>query len=434
MEFPKVLIITRSALNDSDGRSSTLTNLFDGYDRDKVASIFIETKQPKTKCYSRYFQISEYSLIRKIFHPSTQTGFDLRVDDGAVVNIDYSRKEEGIMSWVRRHRSIIFSWMREFLWGLNGWQTKELRDFILDFSPDVIWMDGSPLILMNRLHRYVKDVCKKPNVYFVMDDIYSYPKTLNPLTLLDYRRLRKLVNHNITSSDKVYVASPKMKQEYDMVFSINSSFLSKGADFSKIKPIGTNHHEGIKLVYLGQAYCGRIYTLIDLVNKLKEKNDNGAKFFLTIYSNDYIKSNLKKKVQIEGVSTVRDAVPYTEIPRVMQENDVLLFVETLKDKFKNLARLSFSTKIVDYLVSGKCIMAIGHKDIAPICYFKDNNIAFVADNENEINKNLEKLLDEKNRLIMAKNSFDFARRNHEIRTIHEELHNTFINMTNNIAL
>ena len=425
METPKILIITRGVWKDSEGTSSTLTNFFKGYDRDKIAEIYIETKQPQTVCCSRFFQISEYSLIKKIFLPKTKTGFDFRNDSEFVTNEEVSNKEARTMNWVRRHRSYLFIWLRELLWSFNGWQTKELRDFIQEFNPDMIWMDGSPRILMNRLHQYVKKVSGKPSTLFLMDDVYTYPRTWNLLELLYYKKLRSLVRKNVACSDKVFVASPKMKEEYDKTFNIDSYFIAKGADFSHIKPIGTIPHKGTKMVYLGQVYCGRIFTLMRLVEILKKKNDAGESFYLTIYTNNYISPKEMEKVQVEGVSEVRDVVPYSEISRVMEDNDILLFVETFEEKYKNLARLSFSTKIVDYLSSGKCIFAIGPGEIAPIRYFKDNDIAFVASMPEEIEETINEIIVPESRQEMANRSFEFAKEKHDIKDLHRRLYRIF---------
>ena len=429
METPRILIITRGVWKDSEGTSSTLTNFFKGYDRDKIAEIYIETKQPQTVCCSRFFQISEYSLIKKIFLPKTKTGFDFRSDSEFVTNEEISNKEDRTMNWVRRHRSYLFIWLRELLWSFNGWQTKELRDFIQDFNPDMIWMDGSPRILMNRLHQYVKKVSGKPSTLFLMDDVYTYPRTWNLLELLYYKKLRSLVRKNVACSDKVFVASPKMKEEYDETFNIDSYFIAKGADFSQVQPIGTTPHKGIKLVYLGQVYCGRIYTLIRLVEILKKKNEEGADFHLSIYTNNYIPPKELEKVQVEGVSEVLDVVPYSELGKVMEENDILLFVETFEEKYKNLARLSFSTKIVDYLASGKCIFAIGPGEIAPIRYFNDNEVAFVATIHDEIEKKIDETITEQSRQEMAAHSFEFAKKEHDIDDLHNRLYKIFENIT-----
>ena len=60
---------------------------------------------------------------------------------------------------------------------------------------------------------------------------------------------------------------------------------------------------------------------------------------------------------------------YQEIQRILQYADVVVFAEALEGKEANIAKLSFSTKITDYISNGKCVLAIGKRYIAPIDYF-----------------------------------------------------------------
>ena len=86
--LPKVLILSRGVWDDTDGTSSTLTNLFEDYDHDKLAHVYIETIAPNTKCCHRFFQISEFSLIHKIYRWRTKTGhaFDTQGQTQAITN------------------------------------------------------------------------------------------------------------------------------------------------------------------------------------------------------------------------------------------------------------------------------------------------------------------------------------------------------------
>ena len=175
--LPKVLILSRGVWNDASGTSSTLTNLFRDYDPDKLAHIYIESTKPNTRCCHRFFQISEFSLVQKLYKWRTKNGFVIDNNHGnntEVVNEQIVEKETKTMNYVRGHRSIWFSFAREILWFFNGWKSKELKQFVLDFDPDVIWMDGSPLPLMNRLYDYVLKIANKPAVIFMQDDVYTY--------------------------------------------------------------------------------------------------------------------------------------------------------------------------------------------------------------------------------------------------------------------
>lgn len=131
MEYPKLLIVSRLVWNDNS-TSNTLTNLFEDYDPNKIARIYIETKQPNTKCCHKFFQISEYSLIKRLFNWRVKTG--RVIDESAGINvveekshIKLSNNEASLMTFVRSHRSCFFTFLRELLWAFwRGGKQKNL--------------------------------------------------------------------------------------------------------------------------------------------------------------------------------------------------------------------------------------------------------------------------------------------------------------------
>ncbi|MDL2224159.1 hypothetical protein LJB92_02480 [Bacteroidales bacterium OttesenSCG-928-M06] len=415
-KHPKILIVSRNVWDDSAGGSSTLSNIFQNFDSSKLAHIYIETKIPKTKCCNLFFQISEFSLINRIFNKSIKTGFFIDTNaNNLSLNENVSKKEEQAMGYARRNRSIVHAFLREILWLFNGWRSKELKKFIEDFNPDVVWLDGSPLILMNRLHRYVLKISNKPSTIFLMDDAYTY-KSCNstPLNYLYRFFLRKLIKKNVDQSRDVFVCSPKMKEEYDDLFGINSMVISKGIDFSSKSFQSHQVNTPIKLVYLGQVIYGRVYSLISIVKALKEINKESIKAQLHIYTNNSIPDDIRQELEVENHSFLFKAVPYSETVDIINSSDILVFAESFVPQYRNVARLSFSTKITDYLSSGKCIFAIGPQDVAPIEYLMKEDSAIIATSENLILDKLNMLLNDKSIIAeYSKKAYDCAVKNHD---------------------
>lgn len=394
--LPKVLILSRGVWDDTKGVSSTLTNLFSDYDADKLAHIYIESTTPNTQCCHRFFQISEFSLVRKLYKWRTKTGYSI---DTYNVKIDSANehivlKENQTLNYVREHRSLWFSFAREILWLFNGWKSRELERFILDFDADVIWMDGSPLPLMNRLYNYVLKIARKPAVIFMQDDVYTYKNCNSQWGLRLYRWvLRRNVRKVVRQCDDMFVASPKMKNEYDSIFGFDSTFIAKSVETKHVSQNYQAIHKPIRLVYLGQVIYGRIYSLIAIAEALEKINADGVKIQLFIYTNNSIGEKEKKKLLVKDSVFLMPPVPYSEVTQIIDENDVVVFVESFDSRYCNVARLSFSTKICDYLASNKCILAIGPSNIAPIEYFVEEDAAIVSTSIEGISKAINSLSD-----------------------------------------
>ena len=115
-----------------------------------------------------------------------------------------------------------------------------------------------------------------------------------------------------------------------------------------------------------------------------------------------------------------------EVKNVQAAADILLHVENFSLKDKLTTRLSFSTKLVDYFYQGKCIFAVGPKDVASIDYLMKNDAAVVATNEKEIYEKL-KMLVENPDIIReyGDKAWDCGKRNHKIDKIQKMLYEDF---------
>ena len=424
-ESPKILILSRGVWDDTDGTSSTLTNLFKDYDPDKLAQVYIETKKPNTRCCHHFFQISEFSLVYKLFRWRTKTGHTINSNHVEEMADDkIASQEAATMKYAREKRSILFSLVREVLWSLKGWRTKELKEFVSHFSPDVIWVNGATTLFLCKLYNYILSISDAHAAIYMQDDDWSYnSNSLLRRCIKWYHRkeIRKLVN----KCEKMFVISPKMKREYDKVFHLNSILLTKSVDVTKLSPPKSSYHKPLKMVYMGQIIYGRIFSLLAISNAIRDLNKEEIITHLDIYTANSIPDRLKEQLSTNESVTIHAAVKYEQVQKVISEHDVVVFVESFEPDYCKVARLSFSTKITDYLSSGKCIFAVGPKDIAPIEYFIEKDAALVATTKEEIKQQLLKLTDFNLITSYARKAYDCVCNNHNreilIERLYEEL-------------
>lgn len=426
---PKILIVTRGAWDDRKGTSSTLSNLFSDYGADKLATIYIEAQLPQTNCCDLFFQIPEISMVKKLTHWKITIGNKIDLRKTLVQNFDDIKSENNTLTYVRKHRSSVFLWLREFLWSLNLWKTKGLSDFVMDFDPDVVWLDGSTNIFLDRLYLYVLKKTGKPGLLYLMDDNYTYKSMVgfSPIYYTCHRfTMRGLVNR----SKRVLTISHKMKKEFDKLFGINSTIITKGIDYSHTDYLLPRVHNPIRLLYMGQIIYGRDYTLALVIKALDEINENGIKIKLSVYTKNVIPNYLKEVVKNSKSVSFEEVVPYSKVPDIMAENDVLLFMESLNPKYNRDARLSFSTKITDYLASTKCIFAVGPYDCAPIEYFEEEDCAITAHNYEEVKLCLLKLTEIEVIKKYSQNAYRIGKSNHDVNIIRERLYRVIYETAN----
>ena len=312
---------------------------------------------------------------------------------------------------------------------MGFWKTKELRNFIRDFQPDVVWLDGSTNVFLDRLYLYVLNQAKKPGLIYLMDDNYTYQSMIGHRWF--YHTLHRLSMRKVVKRcTGVLTISGKMKREFDSIFHVDSTLITKGIDFSHVTYKESATHAPIRLLYMGQIIYGRDHTLAMVIRALNKVNKEKSLIVLTVYTKNVIPNYLNSLAQECPYVEFHDAVPYNEVPEIIKGNDILLFMESLNNKYNRDARLSFSTKITDYLASGKCILAIGPEDCAPMEYFRDEDCAIVAHDQDELETGLKMLTNNKTVLDYSKKAFNTGLRNHDIKTMKERLYKALILLAN----
>jgi hypothetical protein len=108
----------------------------------------------------------------------------------------------------------------------------------------------------------------------------------------------------------------------------------------------------------------------------------------------------------------------------MRQADIVLHVESFNPvQIKNV-RLSFSTKIIDCLQSGSCMMVIVPKGIASVEYPRKIEGAVVVDDLSMLGDTLKKIVLQPEQLaVRARRIHEFAQKNHQIDAVRSKLAN-----------
>ena len=405
MEYPKILVVGINPWIDNTG-INTLINFFEEWDKEKIAHIYTREKLPNTHICDTFFRVSETRVVRSVLKRKTKTGD--RVQNGESV------EDAGAQKLYKKGRGAVKALLRELVWKFGKWKSNELDAFLQECSPDVLFFPVYSNVYMCRLQNYVAKKCNKPIVLYISDDNYSYKSVAkNPLSLLHRFWLRKQEKKLFRRAKEVLVIAPKQKEEYDRIFSVNSQVLTKGIDFTQYplnqKPLNVP----IKMVYTGKLIIGRWKSLAAIANALGEINKTDTKIELDIYTTDELTPKQETALNKNGCQ-VKGALTLEQVQEVQAQADILVFAESLEKKHKYAARLSFSTKITDYLKSGKCIFAIGDKEIAPIDYFQRYDSAITATSYKEIAEKLQMLIDNPALILeYGEKAYNCGKENHD---------------------
>lgn len=419
-----ILVITRSPWDDENGLGNTMSNLFEGYPSKNIANLYFRNDKPKNQVCNKYLSISDKDVVKGIINPKYTPGKIFKMEHADLEASD--SLEQGLISYVSKKQNILPFLIQNQIWNNNLWSRKKLDDFLDKFQPDIIFYPSFHTIFTHKLLKYIQKRTNAKVVVFHTDD-YLNPTNFKDSTLKRYYfvdRYRAIIN-SINLADINYCISEKQKIEYEALLNKKFKVLTKGSDFSH-QPTYTqkiSNSKVIKIVYIGSLIYGRWKTVKKLVEQLKNINKNSdIKFELDIYSQYTPDSEILNDIVSQGISTFKGKIPYEKVKEKIKEYDMVLYLESFSEQEMNDTRLSFSTKIVDYLNSGRSILAIGPKNLAGMEYLKNNDAAICINKISEIPMCLSKINSDPHILKKyADNSWKLGKRNHDINKIRENL-------------
>ena len=409
----KILVLSVSSWNSKVG-ADTWPMLLSHYEPNEVASLSLRDDYPDSNVAAHYFVISENRIIKSIFNRKVVTGHFVgeKQTEQELDNLASQNKRYG----VKKHE-LIFRILREFVWLFGKWKSEELNRFLDSFQPDVILYSMDGYIHFNRICLYTKKYTHAKTIGFFVDDNFTYQQSDEALHRIFRFFQRKSLRRLAANTDAFWAITNMTKREADAFFNIDCTVLTKPIR-TPPKYQETVPHKPLRILYTGNLQIGRDTSLVKVVNALREVNEKSVEFEVHVYTKTVLAPTILEQLSCEFCH-IYDAIPQAEVLELQKKADILLFLEDVDGKYAHKARLSFSTKITDYLCAAKCIFAVGCLDTAPMQYFKEYDAAVIAATEKDIADQLRTLADNPEKLNdYAKRACQCAVQNHDKEKIH----------------
>ena len=413
----RILIVSNTPWDDSNSFGSSFSNIFGGNEHYSIANIYCQQGLPNTQVCSRFFQISERSILQSLRLKKHSSGREV-FNVPNVVN-----RDTVMLKNVTHIRWQIMLWLRDLIWMTGGWKSEALDRFIDDFDPDLIFQPVYFQPHMDRIGLYVRRRTGVPMVGYISDDNYTLRQfSLSPLFWIDRLIKRNYVKRTIDACRILYTITEKQRDEYNRLFGDKCKVLYKGGNFDAKVP-NYEPNNPVQLVYTGNLGAGRWETLAEIAACLTRINARGKQVRLSIYSQTDLPANALARLNIPHVSAFRGSIPASEVKNIQRSADILIHVESFQRSERYKARLSFSTKIVDYMESGRCILAVGWAETGGIEYLKQYDAAMIVTDKRQLEMSLECIIaDHSLRGRYIANAYQCGIANHRYDRIRNDLY------------
>ena len=216
----RILVLSSEIWNDKINGNNVVSNWFEGMDAE-FANIYGSPGEPYNSCCNQYFQITDAMMVKSIF-TSHKAGKRVKISDESNRYRTISNADQEPKKLYKFLKSISGSFMRlvrELIWNWGRYDTNEMKKFIDDFRPDVIFSERMASVKMLRLEKVVNDLCNAPMVAFTGDDEYSlYQFQLSPFFWINRFMVRKRLREMVKKYKLYYTLSYEQKLYYEKIF------------------------------------------------------------------------------------------------------------------------------------------------------------------------------------------------------------------------
>ena len=176
-------------------------------------------------------------------------------------------------------------------------------------------------------------------------------------------------------------------------------------------------------LYTGNLGQNRWKNLVSIGKVLDKININETKAILNIYSATPLTKIMEKEFNDCQSLNFKGFVSGEEVQKIQSQADVLIHTESFDKKNIQEVKMSLSTKIIDYLAKGKCILAFGPNEVASMDYFIKNDCGLVIDNPKDLYNKINNIIENKNLISdYGQKALDCAVKNHNKDILHKKFY------------
>lgn len=293
-----------------------------------------------------------------------------------------------------------------------------LMNWAKRYNPDVIFTFGASITLC-KTAALISEELGVPVVPYYTDDWITHLYASSPYKYLLREKLCSWHGRMLRRVPVGLATCELMAEEYKDRYATQFVPCTDSVDFARygLSEKKADSSRGIKFCYIGVLEPQRWRVLRKIAGIVQKMRDSGIDCAFHIYTmprDAQLYSgilNLGEHVRIKGT------LAHGEVPGMQSSSDVLVHVESfIKGLEIAKTRLSFSTKIPQYLAAGRPILAVGPANVSSIQHLKRSGAALVVDSDDEqlLKEAIERLVGEENlRHRLGEAGRKFCEENHD---------------------
>lgn len=421
----RIIVFSSVPWDDTNATGNTLSNFFGGevWNDDEFYNIYLRTSLPSNNICKNYYQISLVDILKNyFFKEKIGVSFEIKNKNDRLKNTK-KINEKKIINFIHKFSLNFVYFIEDYSYRSKKWLNKKFKKYISNINPDIFYAPMNNYAILKPIIEYLKENTNSKIVLLLTDDLYG---DLDNKSYFRRKKLKFEYEQIINMADKIYAISDELKFNYEKIFGKKMDILRKGCKFDF--DLKKKANDTLKFVYAGNLLYGRETVLLKVASAIFESNKRQTKkAVLDIFTGSIISDELNKKFSKFDCVNICGKKSYDQIKIEMNKADYNLHVESFEKKHSEYVKYSFSTKIIDCLQSGSSFVCIGPSYVSSIKYAKKIPGAYVINDENNINDDIEKIILNSNNIVNdSKLIRKFAINNHDINMNQQNLKHDFL--------
>jgi len=401
---PRVLIISAVPLGSNTATGITLSNLFSDWPLDRIAQLYDSPNPEPSRSPAHVYQFKSTDIpfvkfAKKILgsqKPENQRLSEKLLQEahgpaysllGALSDIVPFRLPNDLLAWART------------------------------FKPDLIYtLMGS--VRFTALSYKLGKALQVPVVPHFMDD---WPQTIYTRSL-PYAIPRYILQQRLATllhvSNGGLTIGEDMAMEYGARYKAPFTAFMNCAQISSIPHAMEANSDVVKFGYVGGLHLNRWESLLSVVQALASLQAEGHSIEAHIHTSPKDVNRYRELYMQYAVVKEISSIPSPEVAQKLLSFDVLVHVESFREKDALYTRLSLSTKIPQYLAAGKPIFVFAPPQLSSTRYIVSNNAGVTIAPPADINaikiSLLTLLSNRETRKMLGHNALALAKKNHDM--------------------
>lgn len=372
--FPRVLIVNQQSLKKNNATGITLRSLWGAWPLENMIEVYLDEYETHVE-YKEGFKSCSLpaNLLDKLAHSTSAKKLNSNLKKQDI------EKKGGFKSKLRETAVLALDMFRVSV-------PQHILNEIEAFKPEVIYTLGATISTLDLVYR-LSEKFGIPVVIHYMDNWVEKLQWESNLIFPLYRKmLDSKLKKCLMRSTVGLAISPQMASAYSIKFNMPFFSVMNCVDVDTLVRSKRKPGNPIRFVYAGGLHLDRWIPLLQICKAIEETKVNAILKIYTSLENIQLYRDL-----FPSHTIFHESVDHSKIHGVYQNSDVLVHAESENPLLSGFFKYSISTKIPEYLASGRVVLFYGPISMGLYDFLKSHGAAFVAGNYTELCENIKKI-------------------------------------------